>query len=145
MNISLLTYPYFSNCICQQSHSVHKSVCTCLQTIPENVKFKEQAAKLGFFITGPRASTSLKHTGPTLISLAQLVHVQMKTYRSPIYFTSRSIIRGNYLKWGFDVRTIFSVFFLLSLILSNSHWPTGPVDETKPLAQHSMYWPRASG
>ena len=34
----------------------------------------------------------------------------MEAYGSPIYFTSRGIIRRNYLKWGFDVITIFSVF-----------------------------------
>ena len=57
----------------------------------------------------------LKPTGPLLISLAHIVHIHMETYRSPIHLTSRGIIRG-YLKWGLDVRTMFSVFFFLNLI-----------------------------
>ena len=45
-----------------------------------------QAAKLGFFITGPWASASLKPTGLSLVLLVQIIYNYMKTSRLPNIF-----------------------------------------------------------
>ena len=45
-----------------------------------------QAAKLGFFITGPRVSASLEPTGPSLVLLVQIIYTYMKTSRLPNIF-----------------------------------------------------------
>ena len=50
----------------------------------------------------------------------------------------------NYLKLSVLARkNVFQVF--LNFLLSNSHWPIGPVGTITPLALHQIYWPRASG
>ena len=49
-----------------------------------------QAAKLGCFITGPRASASLKPTGPWLVLLVQIIYTYMKILRLPNIFYHRA-------------------------------------------------------
>ena len=49
------------------------------------------AVKLGISITGPWASTYLKPTGPTLISLAQIIFIHRETYTLPYIFYHRGL------------------------------------------------------
>ena len=39
-----------------------------------------EAVKLGFFIIGPWASTTVETNDPTMISLAQIININIETY-----------------------------------------------------------------